>query len=192
MAVAVNAFYEERLQHLFELGEQVRRIFAAAGLEYRVVGGLATYLYVEEREPDAGRLTKDIDVLVNRGDLSKLAAAAQAFGFEYRHTAGLDMLVRSAEPSVRRAVRLVLAGEMVKPGEFEPAPPLLAGSASCERKGLKLLPLHELVRMKLVSYRLKDQVHLKDLQEAGLITADVMADLPAELRERLIRVLEAD
>ena len=89
-------------------------------------------------------------------------------------------------------MHLVLAGELVKPGDFEPTPPLLVGSESRELKGLKLLPLHELVRMKLVSYRLKDQVHIKDLQEAGLITPDSIAGLPALLRERLTRVLEAD
>lgn len=116
MAVAVNAFYEERLQHLLELGEQVKRIFEAAGLEYRIVGGLATYLYVEQSEPDAGRLTKDIDVLVRSEDLDKLAAAAAALGFEHRRGAeGHDMLVRSEQPSARRAVHLVLAGELVKP-----------------------------------------------------------------------------
>ena len=192
MAVAVNAFYEERLQHLFELGEQVKLIFEAAGLEYRIVGGLATYLYVEQRTPDAGRLTKDIDVLVRREDLIKLTAAAEAFGFVHRHAAELDMLVRREEPSARRAVHLVLAGELVKPGDFEPTPALAADSASDELKGLKLLPLHELVRMKLVSYRLKDQVHVKDIQEAGLITPDLIAGLPVLLRERLTRVLEAD
>ena len=45
--------------------------FASAGLDYRVVGGLATFLYVEEREPDAGRLTKDIDIVVRRAKISR-------------------------------------------------------------------------------------------------------------------------
>src|ERR1039457_435303 len=47
---------------LFDLANLVEQVFASAGLEYRIVGGLATYLYVEEVEPDAGRLTTDIDI----------------------------------------------------------------------------------------------------------------------------------
>jgi hypothetical protein len=64
----VNTFFEDRLNRLFDLAEMVKRIFSSAGLEYRVVGGVATYLYVEELEPDAGRLTKDIDVAARAKD----------------------------------------------------------------------------------------------------------------------------
>jgi hypothetical protein len=57
VTVLVNTFFEKRVEQLFDLADRVERAFAAAGLEYRVVGGLAAYLYVEEVEPDAGRLT---------------------------------------------------------------------------------------------------------------------------------------
>ena len=69
MELLVNTFFEKRVEDLFALASRVEQAFDAAGLEYRVVGGLATYLYVEEREPDAGRLTKDIDIVVRREDL---------------------------------------------------------------------------------------------------------------------------
>jgi hypothetical protein len=55
--VFVNTFFEKRVEQLFELAERVEKAFSSAGLEYRVAGGLAAYLYVEEVEPDAGRLT---------------------------------------------------------------------------------------------------------------------------------------
>ena len=58
MAVFVNTFFEKRVDRIFDLAERVEEAFSAAGLEYRIVGGLATYLYVEELEPDAGRLTR--------------------------------------------------------------------------------------------------------------------------------------
>jgi hypothetical protein len=52
-----------RLAQLFTLAGVVEQAFAVAGIEYRVVAGLAACLYdVEEYEPDAGRLTKDIDI----------------------------------------------------------------------------------------------------------------------------------
>ena len=78
-----------------------------------VVGGLATYLYVEEAEPDAGRLTRDIDIVVRREDLERMARAAEEFGLRLRHVAGIDMLIRVGESSVRRAVHMVFAGEKV-------------------------------------------------------------------------------
>ena len=46
------------MDRIFDLAERVEEAFSAAGLEYRIVGGLATYLYVEELEPDAGRLAR--------------------------------------------------------------------------------------------------------------------------------------
>jgi hypothetical protein len=58
MALYINSFFEERLEKLFNLAELVERIFSSAGLEYRIAGGLAAYLYVEEREPESGRLTR--------------------------------------------------------------------------------------------------------------------------------------
>jgi len=103
----VNAFFEHRVNRLFDLAEQIEKAFSTAGLEYRVVGGLAAYLYVEEAEPDAGRLTRDIDIVVRREDPESIAAAVKPFGLEYRHVAGIDMLLQVDEPSARRAVHLI-------------------------------------------------------------------------------------
>ncbi|HME11066.1 MAG TPA: hypothetical protein VKG25_28685 [Bryobacteraceae bacterium] len=76
------------MEQLFDLALVIEQMFASAGLEYRVVGGLATYLYIEENAPDAGRLTRDIDIAVRREDLDTIAAVARRFGMEYRHVAG--------------------------------------------------------------------------------------------------------
>src|SRR5581483_2143251 len=116
-------FFEKRVEQLFDLARRVEEAFAAAGLEYRVVGGLATYLYVEEAAPDAGRLTQDIDITVRRDDLERIADAVASVGLEYRHAAGVDMLVQKGAPSARRAVHLVFTGEKVRPEYPEPAPP---------------------------------------------------------------------
>jgi len=48
--------------------------------------------------------------------------------------------------------------------------------------------LASLVHMKLTSFRLKDQTHLKDLDEAGLITPETEAGLSPILAERLAQV----
>src|SRR6185295_7176876 len=106
----------------FELAGRVEKAFASAGLDYQAIGGLATYLYVEEAEPDAGRLTRDIDIAVRREDLDRIARAVGLFGLQYRHVAGVDMLVQEGAPSARRAVYLIFTGEKVKANYPEAAP----------------------------------------------------------------------
>ena len=189
MPVYVNTFFETRVQQLFDLAHLIDTALSSAGIEYRVVGGLATYLYVEEALPDAGRLTKDLDVAVRREDLQRIEAAVLPYGLKYRHTAGLDMLVQADAPSARRAVHLLFAGERVKADSPEPTPEL--GGARTIR-GIHVIPVEDLLRMKLTSFRLKDQTHIKDMQEAGLITPEVENALPPLLRERLWQVMRAE
>jgi hypothetical protein len=181
----INTFFEERVEQLFELAGRVERAFAEAGLDYRVVGGLASYLYVEAADPAAGRLTRDIDIAVRREDLDRITEAVKRFGLEYRHAAGVDMLVQIEAPSAKRAVHLVFAGEKVRPEYPEPTPQL---GEPHTLQGIRLIPLSDLIRMKLTSFRLKDQVHLKDLDEAGLITPEIVSVLSPLLRERLAYV----
>ena len=44
MALYVNTFFEKRVEQLFDLAGRVEAAFAAAGLEYRVIGGLASWI----------------------------------------------------------------------------------------------------------------------------------------------------
>lgn len=159
-------------------------------MDYRVVGGLATYLYVEEASPDAGRLTRDIDIAVRREDLAAIAAAVEPFGMELRLVDGVDMLVSTENPSLKRAVHLVFTGEKVR-SDYSEAVPLLSAKPDL-RRGVRLMPLADLIRMKLTSFRLKDQTHLKDLDEAGLISGEIEDRLPPVLVEHLQRVREAE
>jgi hypothetical protein len=55
-------------------------------------------------------------------------------------------------------------------------------------EGILLAPVADLVRMKLTSFRLKDRVHLQDLDSVGLITPEVEATLSEPLHERLREV----
>lgn len=189
MAVWGNTFFETRVEQLFDLARLVEEIFAAAAVEYRVIGGLAVYLYVEDAEPDAGRLTRDIDIVVRRQDLTRIAEAGKRFGLKHRHVAGVDMLVQAGGASARRAVHLVFAGEKVRPHYSEPAPDIGGGRTL---HGIRLIPLADLVRMKLTSFRAKDEAHLKDLDQAGLITPEIEGQLSEVLRERLHQMRTRD
>lgn len=178
----VNTFFEKRVERLFDLAGRIEEAFAAAGLEYRLIGGLATYVYVEASEPDAGRLTKDLDIAVKREDLQQIARAVEPFGLIHRHVASVDMLIQADD---QRAVRLVFTGEKIRSEYVEAAPEL---GPECRIRGLRVIPLQDLVRMKLTSFRLRDQVHLKDLDEAGLITPEIEAGVSPVLRARLTLV----
>jgi len=55
--------------------------------------------------------------------------------------------------------------------------------------GFRLIPLQDLVRMKLISFRDKDRMHLRDLLSVGLIDATWPGRFPAVLADRLRRIL---
>ena len=175
--------YDEHVDQLFEVLRRVTSALRAAAVEHRVIGELAVFLHVSERDPLAARLTRDIDLAVARDDLNRIAEAVHSFGFEYRHMAGVDMLVDAVKPSAKSAVHLILVNEKVRPEYLEPVPDF--SPAVETREGILLAPVADLVRMKLVSYRLKDRVHIQDMDAAGLVTPEIEAALPPELRRRL-------
>jgi hypothetical protein len=81
-------------------------------------------------------------------------------------------------------VHLFFTGEKVRLDYAEPAPELRDFR---RLRGVRLIPLADLVRMKLTSFRAMEEAHLKDLDEAGLITPEIEAGLSPLLRERLSR-----
>lgn len=93
------------------------------------------------------------------------------------------MLVDASAPSARSAVHLICIGEKVRPEYPESVPELSPAVETAE--GILLAPVADLVRMKLTSYRLKDRVHIQDLDGVGLITPEVEQNLSPELRRRL-------
>jgi hypothetical protein len=126
--------------HVDQLFEKIRRIHAVletAGIPYRIIGGVAVFLHVSERDPERARMTRDLDLAVYRDDLQRITVAAESAGFQYRHAAGLDMLVET-------------------------------------------------------SFRLKDKLHIQDMDSVGLITGEIEQGLPVALRERLKEVRAAE
>ena len=180
------ASIDRHVEQLFDTLSRLAAALRAAGVEYRVVGGMAVYLHVEERDPLAARLTRDIDVAIRRDDLARLAEAVLPFGFHYRHAAGVDMLVDAQAPRSRSAVHFVFVREKVRAGYLEAVPEFSPPVEA--RDGVLLAPVADLLRMKLTSFRLKDRVHIQDLDAVGLITPEIEAALPAPLRARLAEV----
>ena len=184
------AAYDRHVEQLLDTVRRLVQAFTQAGLDYRVVGAVAVFLHVTERDPGAARSTRDVDIAVDRAQLQAVVDAVRPFGFTYRHAAGVDMLVDAREPKARSAVHLVFVREKVRPEYVEPVPDFSPPARTAE--GVLLAPVADLVRMKLTSYRLKDRVHIQDLDAVGLITPEVEAQLSEPLRARLREVRAAE
>lgn len=178
--------WDRYLMALDEVTDRLKRITTAlskAGVEYALVGGQAVALWVATKDPAAVRTTKDVDLLLRRSDLPAARAAATAVGFDYFEVLGVGMFLGRADPNPRKGIHLLWAGERVRP-EYPLASPLVEDAESIE-PGHRVVNVPGLVRMKLMSNRDQDRVHLRDMIDVGLITRDQMAGLPAELAARL-------
>ncbi len=174
--------YDRHLEQLTATAERVCRALTQAGIEYRVVGGLAVLFHVQSRDSLAARLTKDVDLAVEREDLPRIREAVKSLGLEYRHVAGIDMLMDAVAPRARSGVHLLFVREI----DLEPVPGFSKPVVS--EDGILLVPITELLRMKLISFRQRDKTHIIDMDSVGLITPEIEAGLPEPLRERLKQV----
>ncbi len=172
---------------------RIRLLRAATALEqakvpYAVAGGNAVAAWVARMDETAVRNTQDVDILLRRGDLETAKNALAAAGFVYRHVKGVDMFLDGPEAKARDAVHVVFSGEKVRPEYLLPAPDVTDAEQTPE---FRLLNLEPLVRMKLTSFRRKDQVHVLDLAEVGLVDESWVNRFPPELSERLRELLDS-
>jgi hypothetical protein len=142
---------------------------------------------VASKDPAAVRTTKDVDILLKREDLPRAKAAAISAGMEYCEVIDVGMFLDADDPNPRHGVRLVWAGEKVK--AEDPLPnPNIDDRLELE-PGKSVVFLSGLLRTKLVANRDKDRVHLRDMIDVGLIDRSMLDGLPAELAERLDKLL---
>ena len=180
-----NTIFEDAVEKIFDVTKRFAAALEAAAIPYRVVGGLAVFVHINARDPMAARLTKDVDVAIDRKNLDAIRAALEPQGFTFHHVAGVDMFVDTSNPNASAAVHLLFAGECVRSDDLEVVPLSLPEQSP---RGFFIAPVVDLVHMKLTSYRLKDQVHIQDLDHAGLITSEIEQTLSAPLLARLKEV----
>ena len=161
----------------------------SAGVPYAVADGNAVAAWVSRVDEAAVRNTQDVDILLDRSDLDRAAVALAKAGFVRRHAAGMDLFLDGPAAKARDALHVVLAGEKVRPEYLEPAP---RTSETEPLQRFRVLTLEALVRMKLTSFRLKDQVHLQDLRDVGLIDTSWYDRFSPELGARLVQALASE
>ena len=188
----VNVVFEQRLFELAAVLHRITSLLEGVDIPHEVVGGLAVLIHVEEADPSQSMLTRDVDLMIRRADLEKVKQIAASGDFRFRHVAGLDMLLYGASDSARNSVHLLFSGEKVRPNQATPNPGIEPQRKTFLGKRVAVIPFADLLRMKLSSYRLKDQVHVQVMDASGLITPAVVASLPPDLQERLDRVRQAE
>ena len=183
--MVVNTIFEGAVDQILDVARRFSAAVEQRGIPCRVIGGLAVYLHVDSKDPLAARLTRDVDVALERSLLERVKEAVEPFGFRYRHAAGVDMFLPADDPRARSAIHVVFLNEKVRPEYLESVP---ASAPVKTQQGILIAPVADLVRMKLTSFRLKDKVHIQDMDSVGLITAEIEAGLSDPLRTRLAEV----
>lgn len=185
-----DALWERMNRAVEKVEQRLKRTAAAleaAGIRYAIIGGNAVRAWVAQADEAAVRTTRDVDILLARGDLPAAARALESAGFTYRHIKGIDMFLDGPGAKARDAVHVVFAGEKVRPEDLAPAPALEETQAIDEHA---TLTLDALVRMKLTSFRDKDRMHLRDMLDVGLIDPTWTSRLAPPLAERLQELLD--
>ncbi|HEV8040058.1 MAG TPA: hypothetical protein VGP62_14420 [Bryobacteraceae bacterium] len=181
---------DKHTQWLMDLARGFCGAFHGAGINYRMVGGMAVYFHVDMRDPLAARLTPGVDLAIEQGDLSRVVEAVRPLGLEHALANGLDALAGPVADRIRTVSHLIFVREKVRPGYLEPVPDI--SEPAITQEGFLLAPVFELVRMKLNSNRIIDKVHIIDMDGVGLITPEIENALPEPLRLRLQQVRQEE
>ena len=170
--------------------EKVTTALGQAGVPYAVVGGNAVAAWVATVDPESIRTTKDVDLLTRREHLPAMADALRKVGLNRVEVLGVVMFVDRKRPSPKSGVHIVIANERIRPHYSHPAPDLDCATRSTS--GYSVIDLPSLVAMKLQSFRPIDQAHIVDLKGVGLITSELIAGLPEDLRAKMAQIPEPD
>lgn len=170
--------------------DRVRRVGVAlgsAGVPYAIVGGNAVQVWVAQVDEAAVRNTRDVDVLLKRDSLKAATAAMHQQGFVFQELMDVAMFLDGPDGNPSEGVHVVFAGEKVK-DEYHAAAPTLDDCNIV--RDLQTVPLESLLLMKLTSFRRKDQVHIQDMIQVGLIDQSWTDRFNEPLKSRLQELID--
>jgi hypothetical protein len=182
--------WERALMAAEKVKERVRRAAKAlddAGVAYAVVGGNAVAEWVARADEGAVRNTRDVDLLIRRGDFWAVRAVLESAGFSCQQSLDNDRSFSGPTRHRGEVIKFLTAGERIRPDDLQSAPDV---TESERGNNFQVCTLSALVRMKLVAWRNIDRTHLRDLFDVGLVDATWPARLPAPLGERLQQLLD--
>ena len=153
-----------------------------------MIGGHAVANWIARIDLTLVRNTRDIDIMIRRADLPTLIPAMAKQGWIHAQTSGIDLFIDGENGKPSEGIHLIFADEKFRPTDPIGAPTIDETEDSIS---YRVVSLEGLVRLKLLANRRKDQVHLQDLIQAGLLDSSWPEKYPPPLDERL-RILLAD
>ena len=178
---------EQAVMRVQERLERTVKAFELASIPYAIVGGHAVAAWVSTIDPGAVRNTVDVDILLRRHDLDTAKKAMEAAGFHFATVMDVDMFLDGPNGRPRDAVHLLYSEEIVRQGDTAATPSVEQSNRMNDKI---VVDLESLVRMKLTSYRRKDQVHVLDMIEVGLIDSSWVERFDTVLGQRLQELLD--
>lgn len=167
--------------------ERTSRCLARANVPYAIIGGNAVAAWVSTVDPGAVRNTRDVDILLRREDFSMAVDAMATEGFVREEAGNVTLFLDGPDGLPSQGVHVLWAGEKVRPTYESPTPSI---DSVRMLENMRIVELEDLVRMKLNSFRLKDQVHLQDFLAVGLVNDSWLPRFSPSLAARLQSVLE--
>jgi hypothetical protein len=167
--------------------ERACRALEDAGIPYAVIGGNAVAAWVATKDDGAVRNTRDVDLLLRDEDFDRAAEALRVVGFYRESVMDVTVFLDGPDGKPSQGVHVLRAGQKVRESYVSPAPRI---DQALTIDGKRIVELTELVRMKLNSYRRKDQMHLLDMIGVGLIDDSWPSRFESPLDERLQTLLD--
>jgi len=178
---------ERAVENVKDRLKRVTSALNAAEVPYAIIGGNAVQHWVAQVDESVVRNTRDVDIILNRTDIPRAIVALEPHGFIFRQAAGVSMFLDGPDAKARDAVHVVFAGEKVRDTYTEPVPSL---DEFVMMQDARTLNLDALVRMKLTSFRRKDQVHILDMISLRIIDETWLPRYSPDLQSRLKELLD--
>jgi len=144
-------------------------------------------IWVARVDPGAVRNTPDVNLLIHRADLHLALKAFESSELLLQGDSQECVFQDTRQGGKRDLLRLSIAVERNRPDELLPNPDVTESVDALD--GLRVIEIDALVRMKLVGFRNKDQMHLLDLIDVGLVDNSWLERVPPALAPRLQQLL---
>jgi len=158
-----------------------------AGVPYAVIGGNAVAAWVATIDDGAVRNTRDVDILLREQDLGLATIALESAGFVRDSVMNVIVFLDGPNGKPSQGIHVLLAERKVRE-EYSTATPRIDQAVDIE--GRSIVELDALVEMKLNSFRRKDQTHLMDMIQIGLIDSTWPERFARNLGDRLQELLD--
>ena len=123
--IVTEAALDRMVSAVERVRDRLRRstqILEQAAVPYAVVGDNAVSAWIASVDESAVRNTQKVELLVRTCDFVRVKNALTVAGYDYRNIAGIDLFADDATVRDWHSVRIVFAGEKVRPVDSYAAP----------------------------------------------------------------------